>query len=117
MKTNCLRIKKIIKITPNNVITIVRAIPFTCKELEKIITNIKFRNGTTFWRAISECQQLSEQFIEKYKDKVNWYDISRYQKLPEPFIEKHKDKVDWCEISWCQQLSEQFIEKYKDKVN
>ena len=27
--------------------------------------------------------------------KVNWYSISRYQKLSEKFIEKYNDRVDW----------------------
>ena len=69
------------------------------------------------WDGISSRQQLSESFIEKYKDKVDWDDISYGQQLSEPFIEKYKDKVDWNWISSRQQLSESFIEKYKDKVD
>ncbi len=45
-----------------------------------------------------------------------WIFISMYQKLSEEFIEKYKDKVDWCWISLHQKLSEKFIEKYQDKV-
>ena len=61
-------------------------------------------------------QALSEPFIEKYKDKVDWTYISMYQKLSESFIEKYKDKVDWTYISIYQKLSEEFIEKYQNKV-
>jgi len=60
---------------------------------------------------------MTESFIEKYQDQVNWIYISEYQKLSESFIEKHQDKVDWYCISICQKLSESFIEKHKDKVN
>jgi peptide methionine sulfoxide reductase MsrB len=69
------------------------------------------------WGWISRIPALSEEFVEKYKDKLNWYSISKYQKLSEEFIEKYKDKVDWGWISFNQKLSEQFIEKYKDKVD
>jgi len=60
---------------------------------------------------------LSEKFIEKYSDKVNWVLISKYQKLSEKFIEKYKDKVNWKYISEHQKLSKSFIEKHKDKLN
>lgn len=62
-------------------------------------------------------QKLSEKFIEKHIDKVNWFNIMAYQKLSEKFIEKHNDKVDLDYISKYQKLSEKFIEKNIDKVN
>jgi len=68
------------------------------------------------WKEISAYKHLSEEFIEKYKDKVNWNYISIYQILSEGFIEKHEHEVDWDYISGCQSLSEDFIEKYKGKV-
>ena len=37
----------------------------------------------------------SEDFIEKYVDKVDWYYISTYQTLSEDFIEKYSNKVNW----------------------
>ena len=36
---------------------------------------------------------LSEFFIEKYKDRVNWNYIFYYQTLSESFIDKYKNKV------------------------
>ena len=69
------------------------------------------------WKYISVYQKLSETFIEKHTDEVNWGCISECQKLSETFIEKHADKVDWEYISKYQKLSETFIEKHADKVN
>jgi hypothetical protein len=69
------------------------------------------------WDDISQYQQLSESFIEKYKNKVNWFRISEYQRLSEPFIEKWQNILNWDYISMYQNLSEPFIEKYKDKVD
>ena len=69
------------------------------------------------WVYISVYQKLSESFIEKFKDKVSWYYISESQKLTESFIEKYEDKLDWYCISILQKLTESFIEKHQDKVN
>ena len=60
---------------------------------------------------------MSEEFIEKFSDKLNWPDISAYQELSEEFIERNKDKVDWNNISTYQKLSEDFIERNADRVN
>jgi len=68
------------------------------------------------WSYISQCQVLSEDFIEKFKDYVSWNHISSYQVISETFIEKFKDKVNWYYTSHFQVLSEEFIEKFQDKV-
>ena len=82
-------------------------------DIEKFFDE-NINNFEVDWNYISEYQTLSEEFIEKYSDKVNWDDISEYQKLSEDFIEKHSDKVDWFCISRYQKLSEKFIKKYKN---
>ena len=50
------------------------------------------------WKKISQYEKLSEEFIEKFKDKVNFWRISQYQKLSEEFIQKFQDKVNWYHI-------------------
>src|SRR3712207_8820663 len=42
---------------------------------------------------------------------------SRYQKLSEEFIKKYQDRLDWCYVSIKQNLSEEFIEKYNDSLD
>ena len=83
------------------------------KELEK---NINLFDEHDWWR-ISFCQKLSEQFIEKYLNKIDLETVSECQVLSEKFIEKYSDKLDWIYISECQKLSEQFIKKHFDKIN
>ena len=65
---------------------------------------------------ISECQKLSENFIRKFQDRVNWMYISTYQKLSEDFIREFQDNVHWLTISKNQKLSECFIREFQDKV-
>ena len=69
------------------------------------------------WTCISRYPHLSEDFIRKFADRVDWYYISAYQYLSENFIREFADKVGWFWISRCQQLSEDFIREFKDKVN
>jgi hypothetical protein len=38
------------------------------------------------WDLISEYQELSENFIREFKDKLNWEKIKLYQILSEDFI-------------------------------
>ena len=75
----------------------------------------KFKDKVNFWR-ISQYQKLSEEFIQKFQDKVNWSCISQYQKLNEEFIKKFQDKVNWIHISQYQKLSEEFIKEFKIKI-
>ena len=72
--------------------------------------------NSTDWENISWQQELSEEFITKFQDKVNWWRISEYQKLSEEFISKFQEHVDWWCITRYQKLSEEFMTKFQDKV-
>ncbi len=61
--------------------------------------------------------QLSEDFIREFKNKVNWIYISAYKKLSEEFIKEFQDKVDWYFISKRQKLSESFIKEFQNKID
>ena len=87
------------------------------KELNTNYKSLKDAYKEVHWYYISINQQLSEEFIGKFKDKVDWNYISEYQPLSEDFIEKFQDKVHWNKISIYQPLSKEFIDKFKDKVN
>ena len=95
-----------------NKIKIIEEIPNIEKFFDENIDNFK----VDYYRLMSN-QKLSEEFIDKYNDKVNWNYISRCQTLSESFIEKYNDKLSWYNISIYQKLSESFIEKYIDKVD
>ena len=74
--------------------------------------------GTNYdnWARLSLCESLTEDFIQEFKDKVDWFSISRYPHLSEDFIRKFADKVDWYYISAYQSLSEDFIREFQDRV-
>ena len=61
--------------------------------LEKLIE--KSSESQFCWGAISEHQVLSEEFIEKYQDRVNWNRISYYQKLSNEFVDKFHYRLDF----------------------
>ena len=64
------------------------------------------------WNEISESENIREDFIIKFQDKVNWEFISKSQTLSESFIRIYKDKCYWQIISMYQTLSEKFIKEF-----
>ncbi len=69
------------------------------------------------WRCVSIFIPMSEAFIERFADRVHWVKISIYQKLPERFIRKFRNSVEWDAICIHQQLSEAFMVEFKDSIN
>ncbi len=60
--------------------------------------------------------------MREFKDNINWNCISRYQKLSEEFMKKFNDRIDWNKINWhrisrCQIISEEFMRKFNDKID
>lgn len=94
-------------------------------------------NNFNFWSTITKCQELSEQFIDRWKKKVNWCNVVKYRNVSEKFLEEHliyikkylndllrirnldekfiERNIKWLSISNVvkhQILSDEFIEKY-----
>jgi len=87
-----------------------------CKLSENFLDKYAAKFTDDCWYHISYYQMISEQFIEKYSDKLRWAGISLAQELSEQFMEKHSDKLTWDYISMSQKLSEDFIERHMDKL-
>ena len=83
---------------------------------KEIIINELTNPGLNDWRRISQHKYLTEEFMEKYKDKIDWGIVSICQRLSESFIEKYQDKVDWVYINIHQELSKEFKDKHKEKL-
>ncbi len=58
---------------------------------------------------------LSEEFIEKHLDILNFDNICINQKLSSDFIEKYKDKINWIKFSYNPHLTIEIIKKYIDR--
>ena len=71
------------------------------------------------WRSISYHQQLSEQFIDKYKDKLSWKNLCETQRMSEKFIEEHLSYTKmWMDtLVEFHTFSEQFLDKYFGMIN
>jgi len=58
--------------------------------------------------------------IEKFKDKASklmWGHISKYEELSEDFMEEFKDKLDWMCISRFQWITRKFIKKFENLLD
>lgn len=82
---------------------------YFCKEMNEL-------NKNEFVR-ISMSPGLTEGFIRKYKDELNWTYITCKQELSVEFIEEHSDYVDWNVLNYGRFFEEGFIMKYEDKIN
>ncbi|BAE47704.1 hypothetical protein G8S49_06410 [Clostridium botulinum C] len=82
----------------------------------EIIINELINSKLNNWNEISS-QDLSEEFMDKYQDILDWKYISVYQNLSESFSEKYQDKLNWKIICKFQELPESFVNKYKNELN
>ena len=65
-------------------------------------------------------QKLSENLIISIKEKFNnehWFKISFTDNLSENFIREFQNKVDWYWIAANQNLSKEFIVEFSNKIN
>lgn len=69
------------------------------------------------WNNICCFDDLSEKFMDKHSDKLNWMTTSGNQKFSIKFAEKYKDKIVWEDIGYYVFLSPKFIEHFKDRLN
>jgi hypothetical protein len=70
---------------------------------------------------VLQYQTLSESFIRKHQDELNWYFVFGFQDLTEDFIREFIDKIDrnnaWENLFKKQTLSDKFIEEFAHKVD
>ena len=71
------------------------------------------------WDTISGYQDnLSKEFINDYKDKLNWLLISRWQKnIDDDFIEKFKRYINFEQLNLNKNVSESLKNRWKYSIN
>ena len=67
--------------------------------------------GPRTWLNISKYEYLTEAFIRKFTEHVNWDIVSRYQKLSKSFIEEFSNYINQEQLL----LNEHVPEEFKDK--
>jgi hypothetical protein len=85
--------------------------------IEDFINNIMPQlniNELEFWDIISANQKLSEEFIEKYQDKINWESISLFQELSWTILQKFSKKIILKNLSNNDCLNDELIKLIKN---
>lgn len=67
------------------------------------------------WDYVSS-KGLSENFIREFQDRINWNNLCRWQKLSEDIIKEFKDKVCWKNVAVNQDLSDSFREEFDNEL-
>ena len=96
-------------INGNKRLFLVEALGEVINKYDKSVTN-----KIKIIEEISNIEKFFDENVDNFEH--NWGNISQYQKLSEEFIEKYSDKVYWCFISEYQKLSEEFRQKHNDKI-
>lgn len=89
------------------------------KKLKKITPDYlrQIEKGLCNWQNLSAIYELSEDFIRKYKNKLNWGIICIKQKFSEEFIIEFQHKANWDYISSHQKLSTKFVKEFCSRIN
>lgn len=77
---------------------------------------LDFDTNANKWSFVFEYTQVSEAFLRKYCSEFDtevWSVVSAFQELSEDFMCEFKDKLDWCEVSQNQEFSEEFAIRFK----
>jgi hypothetical protein len=82
---------------------------YTEEELEEYVDDFDFNH----WELISMNQIISEDFIEKYHDRVIWRYISWQQELSENFILRNLEKIDLIFLKTNKKVSKDLFERAK----
>jgi hypothetical protein len=84
--------------------------------IDEILPNLNI-NEDECWDLISMNQNLTEEFIEKYQDKLVWSSISLFQNLSWEFIKKFSNKIILKNLSNNDCLNENLIKLIKENQN
>ena len=67
--------------------------------------------------AISGAECLTEKFMRKYKDQLNWRAVTANNKMSVEFILEHENYVDWAEFIYSWDIPIEIIEKHFNKID
>lgn len=93
------------------------------KQLTNVKNHIKWEeyyNPSFCWNKDSFYQTsdiFSEEFIDEFKDKINWEMLCEYYRFADNLLIKYKDVLKWDTIFWYQIVDENIIRKCCDKFS
>jgi hypothetical protein len=82
--------------------------------LEMLMAN---RNADIYFNVdIGKYQTLSESFMLKHKNELNWKNLSRYQRFSIVFIEQNQSLINWENLSYNKHLSQTVARHYRNNL-
>lgn len=69
------------------------------------------------WKIFSVAYELTFTQLEEFADKIDWKAMSKLRDLNPNFIEAFQEKLDWRCVSKYSELTEDFIERFDSKVD
>ena len=85
---------------------------------QKTVARHRKRIPWLAWTDISSRRGLSEWFIEKCGEHIEWNCLRlENTTLSERFMRKYKDKLYWDDIASTQAMSDEFMEEFEDRLD
>jgi hypothetical protein len=69
------------------------------------------------WRDISKSKHINNDFIRKYRDKIDWFTLCFHHKLDDSIIMQFSHKLGWENICRYQSLSTEFIKRNIEHID
>lgn len=75
----------------------------------------KIPAGDNYWSNVCCREDVTEQFVRLYEDKVSWWALSSNDNFQwsDDFVREHADKIKWHNVSRWRHLSENFMHKFR----
>ena len=68
------------------------------KFIEEVVSSLDYWNKKWTMSSICRFQKLSERFMERWIEDLDWDEISEHQDLSEEFMRRHKREINWLVI-------------------
>jgi len=77
--------------------------------------NVSYQNtGYIFYNKKSDLSDVSDEYIDKYKNQLNWYNMSNCIELSDHNIRKYKNYLNFQPIAERTDININFIDKHID---
>jgi hypothetical protein len=81
------------------------------------IKQLKQFSGKTFWKYVSKYIYLSEPFMIRYAEFLDWVVVSTAQNMSMLFMAKFADKLHWSSLVCAQSMNNEFILEFAEYLH
>ena len=104
------------RLTNDSILSILRLRELSTEQLEQLLLKLKSTDvqiEVEMWKNISMMVNLTDSFIEKYKDNLDWKELSNNYNFEIKQFKKYNDKIDYEQLSQNFNMNTEWINELK----